>query len=83
MNEIYIDVVLLQQIITKYYKNYKMYMIWTAGKISKGMLCSPHHEIFNDISYHFKFNLNFQFRIPKFKTTSIVHLAMWPYQNYQ
>ena len=27
MNEIYIDVVLLHQIITKYYKYYKMYMI--------------------------------------------------------
>ena len=47
------------------------------------MLCSPHHEIFKNISYHFKFNLKFQFRIPEFKTTSIVHLAMWPYQNYQ
>ena len=47
------------------------------------MLCSPHHEIFKNISYHFKFNLKFQFRIPEFKTTSIVHLATWPYQNYQ
>ena len=43
------------------------------------MLCSEHHEIFKDISYHFKFNLNFQFRILEFKTTSIVlsdHVAM-------
>ena len=51
-------------------------MIWTADKISKGMLCSPHHEIFKDISYHFKFNPNIQFRIPEFKTTSIV--SSWP-----
>ena len=47
------------------------------------MFCSPHHEIFKNISYLFKFNLKFQFRIPEFKTTSIVHLATWPYQNYQ
>ena len=43
------------------------------------MLCSPHHEIFKDISYHFKFNPNIQFRIPEFKTTSIVspgHVAI-------
>ena len=45
------------------------------------MLCSPHHEIYNDISYHFKFNLKDQFRIPEFKTTSIVYLAMWLYQT--
>ena len=49
--------------------SYKMYMIWTADKNSKGMLCSPHHEIFTDISYHFKFNPNIQFRIPELKTT--------------
>ena len=43
------------------------------------MLCSQHHEIFKDISYHFKFNLNIQFRISEFKTTSIVlpdHVAI-------
>ena len=45
------------------------------------MLCSPHHEIYNDISYHFKFNPKYQFRVPEFKTTSIVYLAMWPYQT--
>ena len=50
-------------------------MIWTADKNSKGMLCSPHHEIFTDISYHFKFNPNIQFRLPEFKTTSIVSLG--------
>ena len=56
-----------------------MYMIWTADKNSKGMLCSQHHEIFKNISYHFKFNLNIQFRISEFKTTSIVlpgHVAI-------
>ena len=59
--------------------SYKTYMIWTADKNSKGMLCSPHHEIFKDTSYHFKFNPNIQFRIPEFKTTSIVspgHMAI-------
>ena len=43
------------------------------------MLCSQDHEIFKDISYHFKFNLNIQFRISEFKTTSIVlpdHVAI-------
>ena len=50
-------------------------MIWTADKNSKGMLCSPHHEIFTDILYHFKFNPNIQFRLPEFKTTSIVSLG--------
>ena len=39
------------------------------------MLCSQHHEIYNVISYHFKFNLKCPFRIPEFKTTSIV---TWP-----
>ena len=54
-------------------------MIWTDDKISKGMLCSHHHEIFKNISYHFKFSPNIQFRIPEFKTTSIVltgHVAI-------
>ena len=50
-------------------------MIWTTDKNSKGMLCSPHHEIFTGISYHFKFNQNIQFRLPEFKTTSIVSLG--------
>ena len=45
------------------------------------MLCSPHHEIYNDISCHFKFNLKGQVRIPEFKTTSIVYLAMRLYQT--
>ena len=49
--------------------------------MSKGMLCSQHHEIYNVISYHFKFNLKCPFRIPEFKTTSIAYLAMWPYQT--
>ena len=56
-----------------------MYMIWTADKNSKGMLCSQHHEIFKNISYHSKFNLNIQFRISEFKTSSIVlpgHVAI-------
>ena len=50
-------------------------MIWTADKNSKGMLCSPHHEIFKDISYHFKFHPNIKCRIPEFITISIDSLG--------